>query len=148
MNSVGVSVLDLEISRPGGSSGENDSVRLLSNGRGIDIDSDVGVGDEVLRREKREEESSAGERDEVEEKDTRTHDSLSSHEIDSSLNDCLIELHIGDSVHEPVEEETKDRGSERELRRRDVGVFNAQSSESIVSVVDSDGVTSLVQLIG
>lgn len=49
MNSVAVSVLDLEVSRPCSTSSENDGVRLLSNGGSIDIDSNVGVGDEVLQ---------------------------------------------------------------------------------------------------
>lgn len=48
VDAVGISVLDLEISRPGSSGGEDNGVRLLSNGRCVDIHSNVGVGDEVL----------------------------------------------------------------------------------------------------
>ena len=49
-------------------------------------------------------------------------DALSSHEVDTALNDLLVELHVGDTVHE-------------------------ETTDTVGTLIDGDSVTSLVELI-
>lgn len=71
VNSVDLSVRQLEVSRPGRSSSNNDSVVVLLDLQGIGVDSDVGAGNEC--------------------------DTFSGHEIYTSLDNILVELHVGDT---------------------------------------------------
>jgi len=50
-------------------------------------------------------------------------DAFSSEKIDSALEELLVELHVGDTVHH-------------------------QTTDSVIPVIDGDGMTSLVELIG
>ena len=50
-------------------------------------------------------------------------DALSSHEVDTALNDLLVELHVGDTVHE-------------------------KTTNAVRALVDGDLVASLVELVG
>lgn len=50
-------------------------------------------------------------------------DALVRHQLETTLDDALVELHVGNTIHE-------------------------ETSESVVAIVDRDRVTRLVQLIG
>jgi len=97
VNAVQVAAGNRQISGDGGTSSENDGVELGSERLKSHITlTDRYTGDEV--------------------------DALRSHEVNTTLNDVLVELHVGDTIHE-------------------------QTTDTVGSLVDGNTVASLVELV-
>lgn len=97
VNTVEVTVCHLEVSRPSSSSSHDHRIVLGLDLVDIVSDTNMSVVDEF--------------------------DSLVGHKVETTLNDTLVELGVGDTVHE-------------------------ETSASVVTIVDGDLVTGLVELIG
>jgi hypothetical protein len=99
VDTVQVAVGDRQVTSDGSTSGEDDSVELAAERvkslRALLADSDTSL----------------------------ECDTLSGEEVNTALDDLLVELHVGDTIHE-------------------------QTTAAVGALVDSDGVTSLVELIG
>lgn len=96
VDTVELTARNVEVPGPGGASANEHDVVLGLELPAIDVLADVGVGHKL--------------------------DTLGSHEVDTALNNALVELHVGDTVHE-------------------------QSTNAVIAVVDGHGVASLVELV-
>jgi hypothetical protein len=98
VNSLEVAVGNGKVTRHGGTSGDDHGVVFLLER----VESDVALTNEAA---------------------SDVLDALGGHEVNTALNDILVELHIGDTVHE-------------------------QTTNTVRALVDSHLVTSLVELVG
>ncbi|KAI3478074.1 hypothetical protein L1887_60005 [Cichorium endivia] len=96
VNAVGLAARHLEVTRPGGADSVDDGVVLRVHLLGVNVATNVGAGDEV--------------------------DALCGHEVDTTLHDALVELHVRDTVHE-------------------------QTTDAVGTLVHGDRVASLVELV-
>jgi len=133
VDAVSVAVGDLEVAGPGCASGENNGVVLGAELGQRDVDTDVSVGNEGLSRFKSVICSLK--------KGSDTYNSLSSHQVDATLDDRLVELHAANGCQCLMKTNGKKRYSLGDT-------IHQETSHTVVAVVHGDEVTGLVKLVG